>query len=452
VRKPTAGWAVWLVCVLACAAEAADTRPPIQRNGPHKKVLGKLELRQGDTLMFLGDSISYGCLYTQYVEDYLFTRFPTKPVTVLNPSAGGDTAETILRRFDEFVRPHRPTYAAILLGMNDGRYVPFSRPLFEDYVKSMTELVDRLEGLGTKVICMGPTIYDWRARDRDRSIEYDGVLRYYGAWLRETAMQRGCGYVDLAGPLARLTVEGRAADPDFTMTPDGIHPDAAGNAVMAVEFLAGMGMSTTVSSIHVYHDGTTWTAATENGKLTDLDAGPERVAFTFLANSLPWVLPDERATAGCRLADGPARLNRETLRVTGLEPGRYELKIGGTAVGTYTWLELARGIELQENDQTPQHQQARTVAKLNERRTIECTHQVCKSLSFLKRDRAWLELHSQNPDKEGAKEAIAKLTEAIPAHRERIADRHRDAVERAAKIYAAARPEPLTYEIVRRGP
>ena len=36
--------------------------------------LDTIELGYNDTLVFLGDSITHQCLYTQYVEDYYYTR------------------------------------------------------------------------------------------------------------------------------------------------------------------------------------------------------------------------------------------------------------------------------------------------------------------------------------------------------------------------------------------
>ncbi len=58
-------------------------------------------------------------------------------------------------------------------------------------------------------------------------------------------------------------------------------------------------------------------------------------------------------------------LSRETLQVTGLDPGTHTLEIDGKAVGAYTHTELAAGVELQENAKAPQYAQALEVAMLN---------------------------------------------------------------------------------------
>ena len=83
---------------------------------PHTKI----ELTDGDTLVFLGDSITHQCLYTQYVEDYFYTRYPKMRLHFRNAGVGGDRASDALVRFDDDVAAFKPKYVTILLGMNDG--------------------------------------------------------------------------------------------------------------------------------------------------------------------------------------------------------------------------------------------------------------------------------------------------------------------------------------------
>ena len=80
---------------------------------------GKLELADGDCLVFLGDSITHQCLYTQYVEDYFYTRFPNIRVKYHNAGVGGAKAWDALERFERDVAAYKPKYVTILLGMNE---------------------------------------------------------------------------------------------------------------------------------------------------------------------------------------------------------------------------------------------------------------------------------------------------------------------------------------------
>ncbi len=69
----------------------------------HKTPVTSIELNDGDTLVFLGDSITHQCLYTQYVEDYFYTRYPDRRIRFHNAGVSGDKATHALRLFDRDV-------------------------------------------------------------------------------------------------------------------------------------------------------------------------------------------------------------------------------------------------------------------------------------------------------------------------------------------------------------
>src|SRR5262245_50576467 len=79
-----------------------------------KAPLARLDLATGDTLVFLGDSITHQCLYTQYVEDYFYTRFPDRKIRFHNAGVGGARARDALDRFDRDVAAYKPKYVTVL--------------------------------------------------------------------------------------------------------------------------------------------------------------------------------------------------------------------------------------------------------------------------------------------------------------------------------------------------
>ena len=125
--------------VLASAAVA--------QTNAFKPIHAKIDLKDGDTLVFLGDSITHQCLYTQYVEDYFYTRFPKMRIRFHNAGVGGDRATNALVRFDDDVAAFKPAYITILLGMNDGSYRDFDKAVFDTYQRDMTLLLDRISTL-----------------------------------------------------------------------------------------------------------------------------------------------------------------------------------------------------------------------------------------------------------------------------------------------------------------
>lgn len=360
--------------VFSLTASAFADEPAAKAYVPQAP-LKKVDLQDGDSFVFLGDSITHQCLYTQYVEDFFYQRMPHIRLKFHNSGVGGARAWDALARFEEDVAAYKPKYVSVLLGMNDGTYQAFDQATFDTYHRDMTTVVEKIVATGATPLLMTPTMYDSRAsrlfprQGRTYSdgllTQYNSVLTYYGTWLREVATENGHGFVDMWGPLNNLTIAARKTDPSFTIIRDAVHPDAPGQAVMAVAMIDDLGLRAPLSSIRLQVSGKAAPKATSTGgTVSDLKRTENGVEFTWLANGLPWVLPEE-ASIGVKLTNLGHKNSREALEVHGLAPGRYELSIDGTVVGEFGSDQLSRHIELQANDKTPQYQQALKVANLN---------------------------------------------------------------------------------------
>ncbi|MEI7730957.1 MAG: SGNH/GDSL hydrolase family protein [Verrucomicrobiota bacterium] len=364
---------------LSTSALLAQQPAPAPEAAPKpefKTIVSRLELKDGDTLVFLGDSITHQCLYTQYLEDYFYTRYPNLRIHFHNSGVGGDRAADALRRFEDDVASFKPKYVTILLGMNDGSYRDFDKAIFDTYQQGMTTLLDQIAALGATAIPMTPTMHDARAArlrgkpQEPRDTYYNGVLALYGAWLREQAQVRGLGFVDMYSQLNTLTLEARKTNATFTLIKDAVHPDAPGQVVMAIGILDSMVQKGPVSAITVAilpKTGKFGALPAVNGKITDFKEEGDTLSFNFQANALPWVLPPD-AAEGYKLTHAGHRNSNEKITVRNLKPGKYALRIEGQAAGTYTDGQLAFGVELEENEKTPQYQQALKVALLNKDR------------------------------------------------------------------------------------
>lgn len=442
IRRSLIGLAAaCLLLQVTTLLSAQETKPQ-----SYKAPLSKMELKTGDSIVFLGDSITHQCLYTQYVEDFFYTRYPKMRLKFHNAGVGGAKAWDALARFDRDVAAYHPKYVTVLLGMNDGRYQPFNDEIFLTYYEDMQELISKIEGIGATPILMTPTMFDSRAarmgtRKRDpAAVElYNSVLAYYGTWLREVAAESGFGFVDMYGPLNNITITERQKNPKFTLITDAIHPDPPGQVVMAYALLSDMNVQRQVSRITISKKTNGKPAATaRGGKLTDLKYTDDGVAFTWLADSLPWVVPDE-AKLGAELTKLGHRMSQESLSIHDLPPGRYELSIDGEVVGRYAHTALARHIELQSNPKTPEYQQAMKVAVLNQQRNAgpvkdkRNSWRVFQSYARLKR-----ELDAQGDQKDPKK--VAKLAEL----NKRLEDQDRVIQESEA---AAKALEDKIYEI-----
>jgi len=421
--------------------------------------LPKVELADGDCIVFLGDSITHQCLYTQYVEDYFYTRMPHLRLNLHNAGVGGARAWDALARMEDDVASYQPKFVTILLGMNDGTYRPFHQETFDTYEKDMTDVLKQIKDAGAVPILMTPTMFDSRAsrikpnprrpREEKMLMEYNSVLTYYGTWCREVATNHGFGFVDMWSPLNNITIKQRKKDANFTLIRDAIHPDAPGQVVMATSMITDMGLPRQVSNIRIWKSPQgKWQSKATGGDLTELQASESEVSFTWNAKSLPWVLPEE-AQLGVDLTKLGHKLSKEAVSITGLEPGRYSLAIDGTEVGTFTHEAFARHIELQGNSKTPQYQQALKVAMLNKTRNETAVrpmrNQWGQFQGFARNRRA----AEEQPDNKGAQDQFAKMKERMEGHADRVAELVKSAKEQEDEIFNVNQPVAHKYTIKR---
>ncbi len=414
-----------------------------------------MELADGDSIVFLGDSITHQRLYTQYVEDFFYTRFPGMRLKFHNAGVGGAQALDALDRFDRDVAAYKPKYVTILLGMNDGRYQPFNPEIFEKYQRDMTTVVTKIKEIGATPILMTPTMFDARAarargnwKNRPGVDVYNSVLAYYGTWLRDVATRDGHGFVDMWGPLNNLTHAERKKTPAFTMIKDAVHPGAPGQLVMAFAIIEDMGFRKGLSNIRIIRARGKARANANGGKVTDLELTDDGLSFTWTANGLPWVLP-EAASPGPKMLKLGHKASREGLEVHVLPPGKYELTIDGTTIGTYTDVQLSRHIELQENANTPQYKQALEVAMLNKKRNDGPIGKLRGSWGQFQRLARQRRTAAEKPDDEAAAKGVRTLEEKLGNHEERIKAAEAEAKAIEDEIFKANQPIPRKYVLKR---
>src|SRR5512146_1775893 len=97
-------------------------------------------LKNGDRVVFYGDSITDQRLYTTFTETYVVTRFPKLNVTFVHSGWGGDRVSgggggPIDVRLERDVSAYRPTVMTSMLGMNDGSYQKFDQEIFDRYCR-----------------------------------------------------------------------------------------------------------------------------------------------------------------------------------------------------------------------------------------------------------------------------------------------------------------------------
>ena len=344
-------------------------------------------IRDGERVVFLGDSITEQRLYTTYIEAYALTRHPDWNLSFRNVGWGGDTSwlrqrahpdekqlfaaddaaqqrmvqDSVGQGLSRDVLPLKPTFVTVKFGMNDHAYQPFREDIFRAYVRSQSQIAKVLTSNGARVAFLTPQPIEEKRPDPDQDVKNQS-LRRFSDGLKDLAAKSGAAFVDQFDPYLTILLRERAANPaGFVGGGDAVHPGPIGQTVMAWAVLKGLGASPKVSTLEL--DATALKVVTAEGcQAQQLKRSGGELSFDRLDQALPMPI-DERAEAALKLAPVLQDLNRYELRVTGLAAGNYTVSIDGEAAGKVSAEELAKGWNL-ANAPGPITRQSREVLKL----------------------------------------------------------------------------------------
>ena len=337
---------------------------------------GKFYLKDGDRVVFYGDSITDQRLYTTFAETYAVTRFPRMDVTFVHSGWGGDRVTgggggPIDVRLDRDVIAYKPTVVTIMLGMNDASYRPFRDNIFNTYANGYKHIVDKLKAdlPGVRLALIKPSPYDDITRKPDFEDGYNSVLIRYGDFVRELAWKSGVDFADLNTLVVDATKKAFVSDPEgaVNLNKDRVHPGSGGQLLMAYALLKAWDAPSLVSSVVIDARGgkeSPTATSTQNAAVTEL-TGDGSIRWTQLDEALPFPidLKDDPTALAVRSSDVVGGLDLQMVKVVGLDRDVYTLSIDGKAVGDFTKAQLGGGVNLATRA-TPMLGQARHVHQL----------------------------------------------------------------------------------------
>ena len=173
-------------------------------------------------VVFMGDSITEGW--------HLDLSFPGKPY--INRGISGQTSPQMLLRFRQDVIDLDPKVVVILAGTNDlaENTGPMTLQATENNLMSMADLA-RANDIKPVLCSVLPSTGFWW----HRGLHPAPKIAALNKWMKAYAARKGYVYVDYYSAMA----DAQGGLPK-NLSPDGVHPNAAGYAVMAP--LAGAGI------------------------------------------------------------------------------------------------------------------------------------------------------------------------------------------------------------------
>jgi lysophospholipase L1-like esterase len=337
-------------------------------------------LKDGDRVVFYGDSITDQRLYTLFTEAYVATRFPEMKVEFVHSGWGGDRVTgggggPIDTRLERDVIAYKPTVVTIMLGMNDASYRKFDQKIFETYSRGYRHIVERLKSElpGVRLTLIRPSPFDDVTRPPTFEGSYNAVLVRYGEFVESLAKETGATVADLNTSVVDATRRANATDPALAqkLNPDRVHPMDGGQLLMAAALLKAWHAPALVSEVAIDAGGEVEpgrVVAAKNARVEAIVGDDGKITWTETEAALPFPIKvDDAATKlALRSSSLVDDLDREILKVTHLAKPRYALEIDGKSVGEFDRDQLARGVNL-ATIKTPMLDQAASVLALTKR-------------------------------------------------------------------------------------
>lgn len=305
-------------------------------------------IRDGDTVVFLGDSITAARQYSKVIENYTLLRFPERKVRFVNAGKGGETAKLSLERLEKAVFAEGATLVTIAYGVNDiGWGMKADEAHKKEYLDAIAALVERCQKRGVRVFLCSAAI---TAEEPDKA--ETGFLQKMCDKGLAIAKARGAGTIDVQRTMRSVQRRVVAANAKQTNkskhtkmhADDGVHLNDLGQMAMAFAILKGLDAPAEVSSATV-DSANGSVLATQNCRITDLRSATNGLSFTRLDERLPLNLAPLWMLHGMFIPFGD-ELNRYLLTVKNLPAGRYEILAAARPLGTWTGDALGRGINI----------------------------------------------------------------------------------------------------------
>ena len=305
-----------LLFFLALSHAVCQDRP-----APRPQVVPVPALQAGQTVVFLGDSITWQNLYATYIEQYFSVRYPGKKFRFINRGVRGDTAAEAIARLERDVVPDQPDLVLVMLGMNDGGYKGYNRNLLKFYLNNMEKLVGLLrKKTKAKIVLVTPTCVDPVDYNTKR---YNQMLAAMAEGVVDLGKKLRVPVVDLFTFFSGKLLGAKAQTPPVGLMLDPVHPGPAGHLVIAHHLLTFLDPEP---------------AAPEN-VVVDLKEGQAGFPLTLARRGVHF------PRGASSLVPFQKRFNRQLLVIQGA-PGKVRLQAGDKELGVFTPEQLASGVDI----------------------------------------------------------------------------------------------------------
>jgi glucose/arabinose dehydrogenase len=317
----------------------------------------KFELKDGDRVVFLGDTFIEREQLDSYIETMLTIRFPDRNVVFRNLGWSADTPlgesrasfdppEKGFDRLKEHLQQVKPSVVMLSHGMANSFKGQPGLAIFEGDMRKLCKAIEDISGPSVRFLFLGPIPHEKLPLPLPDPAKHNENLKLYSDALKKLAAEKNAPFVDLFHSVAALESKTPLTDNGIHLSPFGYWRVAQvieSALSLAHPFQAIAGPQTLVSDLTV-------TNFKSDNKSASFEATPTRHVF----------------------APAPARAqeNRSAaakIGVKNLSRGDYVLRINGAPVAVASANEWSLGVDVNSGplfDQTEQLRQ--TIIKKNQ--------------------------------------------------------------------------------------
>ncbi len=301
---------------------------------------GPFQLLDGDRVVFLGDTLIERAQADDYLETRLTSRYPDRNIKFRNLGWSADTVFGESRagfgsvadgyqQLKQRVFEAQPT--VVILGYG-GAASSAGEAGLPAFTKGLETLLNLLEETYATIVILSPLRQEDLGKPLPSPERFNRDRLLYAEVLKNVAQSRSYPFVDLY----TLLGDGKQSPAKRPFTDNGIHLTSYGYWQAAAAIEAGLGLNTPAWNVEI--DVADQGAAAAGTKLDQVMLTKTQLSFQALDQVLPPPpAPDRSPTA----ANVPGL--QRVLKIAGLTPGTYTLKIDGQSVLNATASEWGEG-------------------------------------------------------------------------------------------------------------
>ncbi|GEO05425.1 hypothetical protein AAE02nite_30890 [Adhaeribacter aerolatus] len=292
-------------------------------------------LKNGDRVVFLGNSLFENDMPYGYLEFVLTTRWPNQNVTFRNIGWTGDTVWGEARSYIsspsaydlliEQLTKAQPTVVFISYGAIEAQEEEEGVARFK---QGLNKLLDKIEQLGAKAILLSP-IPMMTTETPTQVAPRNAMLELYATTIAKTAAERSQRYIDIYQPMLALNKQVKISD-------NGVHLNETGYYYLATTLEKGLGLTPRQDSAII---NISKNAGESTAPVKIINAGKDKgqVTFTLEPEYLPLPLP--------QIAEGTAD-KAQLIKIPGLKKGIYTLTANDDQVITASAAQWKEGVAI----------------------------------------------------------------------------------------------------------